>query len=357
MTNIRIGNPGGADGVQIRALDFARVTPTNGLPIIAIIFFLFVGDCFGDSLKINDAKCEYRVNPLGIDTTHPRLSWIIESSRRGEAQTAYEILAASSESNLAGGKPDLWDSGKIISTETLGITYAGKPLRSQEKVFWKVRIWDRVGKPSAFSHTATFETALLAPTDWQANWIQSPHHSRVKEAEAYDDHPAPLLRRQFQLDKKIKSARAYVSGLGYFELRLNGERVGKDVLNPGWTSYAKRVLYSTYDVTAQLKRGQNTVGIMLGNGWFNPLPLALWGRIRPDNALVTGEPRAMLQLVVEFTDGTTQTIGTDEGWRTANGPILRNSIYLGEFYDARRERPGWDRAGFDDSNSLPTNSD
>ena len=318
--------------------------------LIGGLLFAAAGDCLGREVKLTDTKCEYRSNPLGIETARPRLSWVIDSSRRGEAQTAYEILAASSESNLAGGKPDLWDSGKIISTETLGITYAGKPLRSQEKVFWKVRVWDLDGKPSAFSHTATFETALLAPTDWQANWIQSPHHSRVKEAEAYDDHPAPLLRRQFQLDKKIKSARAYVSGLGYFELRLNGERVGKDVLNPGWTSYAKRVLYSTYDVTAQLKRGQNTVGIMLGNGWFNPLPLALWGRIRPDNALVTGEPRAMLQLVVEFTDGTTQTIGTDEGWRTANGPILRNSIYLGEFYDARRERPGWDRAGFDDSN-------
>jgi alpha-L-rhamnosidase len=317
--------------------------------LIGGLLFAAAGDCLGREVKLTDTKCEYRSNPLGIETARPRLSWVIDSSRRGEAQTAYEILAASSESNLAGGKPDLWDSGKIISTETLGITYAGKPLRSQEKVFWKVRVWDLDGKPSAFSHTATFETALLAPTDWQANWIQSPHHSRFKEAEAYDDHPAPLLRRQFQLDKKIKSARAYVSGLGYFELRLNGERVGKDVLNPGWTSYAKRVLYSTYDVTAQLKRGENAVGIMLGNGWFNPLPLALWGRIRPDNALVTGEPRAMLQLVVEFTDGTTQMICTDENWRTADGPILRNNVYLGEFFDARRELPGWDRAGFDDS--------
>jgi len=305
--------------------------------------------CFGGGLTLTELKCEYRANPLGIDTAKPRFSWMIDSSRRGEAQTAYEILAASSESNLAVGKADLWDSGKVNSSETLGVAYDGQPVHSREKVFWKVRVWDREAKPSAFSHTATFETALLAQSDWRAKWIQSPHHSCVAETEAFDDHPAPLFRKQFQLDKKIKSARAYVSGPGYFELRLNGERVGDDVLNPGWTSYAKRVLYSTYDVTAQLKRGQNAVGIMLGNGWFNPLPLALWGRIRPDNALVTGEPRAMLQLVVEFTDGTTQTICTDESWRTADGPILRNSVYLGEVYDARRELPGWDRAGFDDS--------
>jgi alpha-L-rhamnosidase len=304
--------------------------------------------CFGGELTLTELKCEYRVNPLGIDIAKPRFSWVIDSPQRGEAQTAYEILAASSESNLTNGKADLWNSGKIISTETLGVTYAGQPLSSREKVFWKVRIWDCGSEPSAFSHTATFETALLAQTDWRAEWIENPHHSRVAEPEAYEDHPAPLFRKQFKLDKNIKSARAYVSGLGYFELRLNGERVGNDVLNPGWTSYAKRVLYSTYDVTAQLKRGENAVGIMLGNGWFNPLPLALWGRIRPDTALVIGEPRAMLQLVVEFTDGTTHTFCTDESWRTADGPVLRNNVYLGEVYDARRELAGWDRAGFDD---------
>ncbi len=144
-------------------------------------------------------------------------------------------------------------------------------------------------------------------------------------------------------------ARAYVSGLGYYELRLNGQRVGDHVLDPGWTSYAKRVLYSTYDVTAQLTRGRNAVGVMLGNGWFNPLPLAMWGRIKPGEALTTGEPRAIVQLVVEFADGTSQTIGTDETWRVGDGPVLRNSVYLGEVYDARREQPGWDTAGFDDS--------
>lgn len=328
--------------------------PRHGLSQICLLVFAAVTlyssrTCFGDSLKLIETKCEYRVNPLGIDTVQPRLSWVLESQRRGETQTAYEILAASSAAKLALGKADLWDSGKINSSESFGIIYTGQPLQSRQRVYWKVRIWDGEGKASAFSQTAWFETALLDSKDWQAGWIQRPARTPVTPEQVFDDQPAPLLRKQFELDKKIKRARAYVSGLGYFELRLNGERVGNDVLNPGWTSYAKRVLYSTYDVTAQLKRGQNAVGIMLGNGWFNPLPLAMWGRIKPGEALTTGEPRAIMQLVVEFTDGTTQTISTDETWRATDGPVVRNSVYLGEFYDARREQPGWNRAGYDDS--------
>ncbi|HWQ91994.1 MAG TPA: family 78 glycoside hydrolase catalytic domain, partial [Clostridia bacterium] len=218
-----------------------------------------------------------------------------------------------------------------------------------QRVYWKVRAWDNKNKPSAFSAPAWWEMALLTPEDWRAQWITRPNAKPVSEAQAFDDHPAPLFRKEFVLDKKIARARAYASGLGYYELRLNGERVGDHVLDPGWTSYSKRVLYSTYDVTRQLKRGANAVGIMLGNGWFNPLPLPMWGHIKPGNALTTGEPQAILQLVIEFTDGTSQTIVTDPSWRVANGPILRNSVYLGEFYDARREQPGWDKAGFDDS--------
>jgi alpha-L-rhamnosidase len=165
----------------------------------------------------------------------------------------------------------------------------------------------------------------------------------------FEDNPAPLFRKEFLLAKKISRARVYVSGLGYYELRLNGQRVGDQVLDPGWTAYSKRVLYSTYDVTEQLQRGQNALGVMLGNGWFNPLPLRLWGHINPRAALTIGEPRVIVQLAVEFADGTSQTIVTDESWKVSNGPILRNSVYLGEVYDARKEQPGWDRPGFDDS--------
>lgn len=301
------------------------------------------------AVKATSLQCEFRVNPLGVDTRQPRLSWTLESRRRAERQSAWQVLAASTADKLDREEGDLWNSGKGDSTESLNVDYCGQPLRSGQRVFWKVRVWDRDGRASDYSRLAWFETALLAPEDWQAFWITRQSSGPIPEAQAYDDHPAPLVRKEFTLEKKIARARAYVSGLGYYELRLNGERVGDHVLDPGWTSYSQRVLYSTYDVTAQLKRGRNAVGLMLGNGWFNPLPLRMWKRFNLREALTVGEPRAIVQLVVEFTDGTSQTIATDETWRVGDGPVLRNSVYLGEVYDARREQPGWDQAGFDDS--------
>ena len=294
-----------------------------------------------------------RENPLGIDTTQPRLSWVLESNQRGEMQTAYRVIASSSASKLARDDADLWDSGKVDSNQSINVVYAGRPLKSGERVWWKVRVWDAQDKVTTFSKSAWFETALLSQADWQARWIQRKSSGPIPESKAFDDHPAPMFRKEFALDKKIARARAYVSGLGYYELRLNGERVGDRVLDPGWTSYATRVLYSTYDITKQLKRGQNAVGIVLGNGWFNPLPLGMWGHLKPGDALTTGEPRAMLQIEIEFSDGTKQTVVTDDSWRVGDSPILRNSVYLGEFFDARREQPGWDKVGFDDSGWKP----
>jgi len=304
---------------------------------------------YGADLTAAHLTCEYRENPLGVNTAKPQLGWMLESKRRGEVQTAYEIFASSSESKLRRGEADLWDSGKIGSRESLNIEYAGRPLVSGERVWWAVRVWDAHGNASPMSSTASFETGLLSPSDWQAQWIQRKPEVIESKQDLFNDHPAPLLRKEFSLDKKVVRARAYVSGLGYYELRLNGQRVGDRVLDPGWTSYAKRVLYSSYDVTAQVKRGHNALGIMLGNGWFNPLPLGMWGHLRPGDVLTTGEPRAIMELVVEFADGTKQVVGTDDSWRTADGPVLRNSVYLGEVYDARREQTGWDESGFDDS--------
>jgi len=301
------------------------------------------------TVTVSNLRCEYRENPIGLDALQPRFGWQLTSNHRAEFQTAYHILAASSPAKLARAEADVWDSGKVTSGESVHVVYAGQLLRSGQRVWWKVRAWDAAGRRSEFSEPAWFEMGLLSPTNWQAKWIQRKFNGPTSEAQMFDDHPAPLLRKEFSLDKKIARARAYVSGLGYYELRLNDEKVGDHVLDPGWTSYGKRVLYSTYDVTAQLKRGRNALGIMLGNGWFNPLPLRMWGRINPRDGLVVGEPCAILQLVIEFTDGTSQTIVTDESWRAGDGPILRNSVYLGEFYDARREQPGWDKPDFDDS--------
>ncbi|MBP7826579.1 MAG: Bacterial alpha-L-rhamnosidase [Verrucomicrobia bacterium ADurb.Bin118] len=308
----------------------------------------FGGNARAD-VTITELRCESRVNPLGLDTPQPRFSWGLQSSRRGEIQTAYQIFVSSSPARLARGEIDLWDSGKVHSRASVHVPYAGRSLRPGQRVWWKVRAWDAAGKVSRSSAPAWFEMALLSPEDWQAHWIQRSAPAPLAEEHMFDDHPAPLFRKEFTLDKKVARARAYVSGLGYYELRLNGAKVGDQVLDPGWTRYSRRVLYSTYDVTAQLKRGRNAVGFMLGNGWFNPLPLRMWGRINPRDALTIGEPRALLQLVIEFTDGSTETIVTDESWRVGDGPIRRNSIFLGEVYDARHEQPGWDQAGFDDA--------
>jgi alpha-L-rhamnosidase len=315
---------------------------------LAVILFS-VCACQGASLTINNLKCEYDSNPLGIDTPQPRLSWMIESEIRGERQTAFQILAATSPDILRDGRGDCWDSGKVQSGDSIGIVYAGKPLSTGQRVWWKARVWDAAGNASTFSEPAWFEMGLLSTNDWLGRWIQRNSTQPILPSQAFAHHPAPLFRKEFTLAKKIARARAYVSGLGYYELHVNGHRIGDHVLDPGWTTYSKRVFYATYDVTDELRRGGNAVGVMVGNWWFNPLPLAMWGRILPGEALTTGQPRAILQLVVTFTDGTTETLGTDETWRAGDGPVVRNSVYLGEVYDARLEQPGWDKPGFDDS--------
>jgi alpha-L-rhamnosidase len=308
---------------------------------------MFTG--WGAGLEVEGLKCEYRVNPLGLDTPRPRLSWLLESRERGQRQTAYQVLAATTPDLLSKGKGDLWDSGKVASGESVQVVYGGQPLRPGQRVYWKVRAWDHEDRPSGYSPAAWWEMGLLAPADWRGAWITRKRAEPLSEDKMFEDDPGPMFRKEFLIGKKISRARIYVSGLGYYELHLNGQRVGDRVLDPGWTTYSKRVLYSSYDVTDQVKRGQNALGVMLGNGWFNPLPLRLWGHINPREHLTVGEPRVIVQLVAEFADGTSQTIVTDESWKVGNGPILRNSVYLGEVYDTRKEQPGWDRPGFDDS--------
>jgi alpha-L-rhamnosidase len=294
-------------------------------------------------------RCEYATNPLGIDTARPRLSWVLESSERNQVQTAYQILVAGTPENLAADRGDLWDSGKVSTSQTLHVVYSGRPLSSGQRAYWKIRAWDGQGRDCPWSRPAWWEMALLKPDDWKATWITSSDPAPAKEEAMYADRPAPLFRREFTVSKEVKRARAYVSGLGYYELHINGEKVGDQVLDPGWTTYSRRVHYSTYDVTDRLKPGKAAVGIMVGNGWYNPLPLRMWGRFNLREALTIGRPRTLLQLYVEYADGTSDTLVTDPAWKVGDGPILRNSVYLGEVYDARREQEGWDKPGFDDT--------
>lgn len=462
----------------------------------------------GGSLRVSQLRCEYLVNPFGLDDPAPRLSWIVESETRGQRQSAYQVLVASSEEVLVLDAGDLWDSGKVASDATLQIAYAGRPLRSRMNVHWKVRVWAREGKPSAWSAPANWTMGLLDRDDWQAKWIEDPasealavtarahngYHSefadradmvkwvqidlggtrtfnavRLFPARPYDWQPdtpaflfplrfrveaanrpdfsdarllldrtaadepslgtnapryefapatgrfvrltatrlrlrdagkfglalaelevldgttnvasdkpvtaldsietgpwakanlvdgvrntvppgsgpgalpATMMRKSFRIGGDIRRATAYVSALGVYEMRLNGRRVGDQVLAPEWTSYRRRVQYQTYDVTALLRSGENAVAAAVGEGWYA-------GRLMVVGRFPYGHsPRLLAQIEIELADGSRQVIGTDDSWRTTlDGPIRSSGIYDGEVYDARREMSGWDQPGFDD---------
>ncbi|MEZ0325253.1 MAG: family 78 glycoside hydrolase catalytic domain [Fimbriimonas sp.] len=296
-----------------------------------------------------DLRCENRVNPLGVDAAHPRLSWVLQGSgrARGRHQSAYRVLVSSDSKLLERNVGDLWDSGKRVSAEQNEIAYAGVPLKSGKACFWKVRVWE--GKSvGPWSKPASWEMGLLQAKDWAGRWINDGKQSS-SAPDLYADDPAPIFRKEFSVRKPVARARLAISGLGYYEASLNGMRVGDHVLDPGWTRFEKRVEYQVYEVRAQLSRGDNCLGILLGNGWYNPLPLKLFGSFNLREHLAIGRPRVIAQLRIEYADGSVQTVATNQTWRVGESAILRNSIYLGEVVDARKEVRGWDEAGYDDS--------
>lgn len=317
--------------------------------IASLIVTLSFVNLAAGAMTVSELKCEGRRQPLGIDASAPRLSWNLQSDLRGDVQTAYRILVAGSPERLAADQGDLWDSGKVTSGESLQIVYGGKPLRSRAVCYWKVQAYDKAGKASPWSDAARWEMGLLTPEDWQAQWLNDGKANPVKDEDFYKEDPAPLFRKEFTLSKPVKRARLSIAGVGYYEASLNGRRVGDQTLDPGWTKYSKRVLYSTFDVTEQLAEGQNCMGVAVGNGWYNPLPLRMWGHLNLRKHLPVGRPRWIARLDVEFADGSRQAIASDPTWKVSEGPIRFNSIYLGEIYDARKELAGWDKAGFDDA--------
>ncbi|MGB2906690.1 MAG: family 78 glycoside hydrolase catalytic domain [Candidatus Aminicenantaceae bacterium] len=309
--------------------------------------FLLPGFSQGQ-LRIDQLKCEYRTAPLGIDTSQPRLSWKLLSESRGQLQTAYQILVASSQDKLGESDVDLWDSGKVESGQSLNIEYGGKELISRQRCYWKVRVWGKRGRVSPWSKTSRWEMAFLKEKDWSASWINDGKKIPENEVDLYKDDPAPLFRKEFVLEQAIADARLYITGLGYFEAYVNGNRVGDSVLDPAWTTYSKRIFYSVYDAKTLLQEGRNCIGITLGNGWYNPLPLKMWGRLNLREYLTIGRPRFIAQLEVTYADGTQKIVNSDESWKVTDGPILRNNIYLGEIYDARLEVNKWNRIGCDE---------
>jgi alpha-L-rhamnosidase len=299
--------------------------------------------------------CEYRVNPSTVDAEQPRLSWInrtVDPDVRGQKQTAWQIRVASSPEELMSGRADLWDSGKQISDRSILVKYGGRALRSMQDCWWQVRVWDVDDRPSAWSEPAYWGMGLLKSSEWTAKWIGAPWQGEEarEQMDGHPHHPAPLLRRDFELKKKLKSAKAFVTGLGYFEFYVNGNKVSQDVLIPNQTNYGKRdgldkasiplddkfrayrVLYVGYDITSWLQPGMNVIGAIVGNGFYNPV--INWTK-------AYGSPRFIAQVYLTYEDGTQEVIVSDENWQAHPSAITLNGIYAGEVYDARKEIPDW----------------
>ncbi len=286
--------------------------------------------------QITDLRCEYGPSPLGIHELRPRLSWKLLSDRRGAGQAAYRILVSR---EVAGA--DLWDSGWVESPDSVFVPYGGTPLASGERAWWTVRVRDDAGD-EVVSRAAFWEMGLLSREEWGADWIGGPLVGAPRQAV-----PAPFLRRGFGLDRPVASARLYLTALGVYEAWINGERVGDEWLMPGWTDYAKRVHYRTYDVTALLRDGENALGAILGDGWYS-------GHIEWRPRQRYGDrPRLLARLAIRHDDGAETAVVSDGSWKVAYGPILEHDLLMGEDYDARREFPGWSAPGFGDSAWTP----
>ena len=294
-------------------------------------------------------RCEFRHDPLGVNQRQPMLTWNLPCTSQFPLCAGYRVLVASSPQVLDNHKGDLWDTGRINCTDDVSTTYCGTPLKSGTRYYWKVMVWNQSGVQSQWSDTAEWEMGLLESPDWVGTWISDGKRLPKSDADFYKDDPAPYFRGTFVVHKPIKSARLYISGLGINEPYLNGTRIGNHNLDPAWTTYAKRTLYSTYDVTDLIRPGSNCLGVMLGNGWFNVLPLRMWGQLNLRDFMQSERPRFIAQLNIEHTDGSIASFCSGNHWKTTPGPVLRNSIYLGEQYDARKEFDNWSYPEFDDS--------
>ena len=315
--------------------------------------FLLTFTVHAQDLNVNELRCEYRNNPLGIEDAAPALSWKITSAQRDMSQTAYHILVADNPASLAKNTGNVWDSKKVQTDRSLQIGYKGKTLTAGKTYYWKVKVWDNKGNISAWAAPAKWQMGLLKVADWKnARWIADEKLAdslvTILPLDTKKDKPTgnnvlPLIRKDFNVVKAVKQATMYISGLGHFEFHLNGAKVGDNFLDAGWTKYDKEALYVAFDLTDQLKKGNNALGVMLGNGFYYVPPIK--GRYKKLRAAF-GYPKMICRLHIEYKDGTEANVISDQSWRTSASAITFSSIYGGEDYDARLEQQGWDKLWF-----------
>ena len=324
----------------------------------SILLLVLLTSCareMAPNLRATHLTCEQNDIPLGVEALSPALGWQIESDGRDVLQTACRILVADNPEHLAAGEGNCWDTGKMLSDNNLQVFYAGVPLHPAKTYYWKVKVWDNHGNESVWSEPASWQMGLLSGDDWKgAQWIALQElpanqkvvpgiHGRGSDALGDMKNIPPVFRRDFVVDKPLKKATAFVSGLGHFEMSMNGKKVGDHFLDPGWTAYEQYALYVTFDITSYLQQGANTCGIMLGNGFYHT------PRERYLKCVVShGLPKTKCRILLEYADGSAGEIVTDEKWRTDASPIIFTSIYGGEDYDAQMEQDGWNKPDFDD---------
>lgn len=311
----------------------------NIVKYVCIISFLLLStaEIYANNklpIKPINLKTEYLINPIGIDVITPRLSWEINDERMGALQNAYRILISKDSIALTRNRSLIWDSGKVLSSQTSNIQPDIK-CEPMTRYYWKVIFWDKNKKKSANSEIAYWETGIGGK--WQGKWIS--------DGKGKEYFPAPLFRKEVTFHEKIARATAYICGLGYYELYINGDKIGNHILDPGFTRFDKKTLYVTYDLTQELKQGKNAFGVILGNGWYNIQSHATWNF---HNAVWRNRPTFILNIRVEYESGKTDWIVSDESWKTSTGAIRFNNLYSGEYYDAGMEPDGWNRTGFDD---------
>lgn len=278
-------------------------------------------------------RCEYLENPLGMDVATPRLSWRWPTVVRN--QKAYQLVVGTDSVQVTEGVGNCWDSQRVTSSDILAV-YAGASLKPYTRYFWRVTGWDEKDQPFT-SDVTSFETGVMERSNWRGAWITDTHDIRLK--------PAAYFRKAFDAQREIRQARAYIAVGGLYELYINGERVGDHRLDPTYTRFDRRTLYLTHDITRMLQQGNNAVGVLLGNGWYNHQSTAVWNF---DQAPWRARPKFCMDIRIVYEDGGVEFVSTGSDWKTSLSPVIFNSIYTAEHYDARLEQSQWNETAFDD---------